>query len=107
MPYIKQEDRQKFIEERISNAHELEEIDQIKQIADKIENCGELNYVFTVLAINYIKKHGKRYQKINDVKGALQGALSEFDRRLCGDYEDIKKEENGDVYSIIDLEETY
>jgi hypothetical protein len=57
---------------------------------------GQLNYQITVLITEYIKKHGLKYQNINDVIGALEGAKLEFYRRAAAPYESIKIEENGD-----------
>jgi hypothetical protein len=62
------------------------------------QNAGELNYAVTNLVLGYIAQHGKNYQHINDVIGALEGAKLEFYRRLVGPYEDTKIAENGDVY---------
>jgi hypothetical protein len=60
--------------------------------------AGELNYLFTLLAIEYIKANGLNYQRLNDVVGALDGAKAEFQRRVVAPYEDTKIRENGDVY---------
>jgi hypothetical protein len=62
------------------------------------ETAGELNYGFTVLAIEYMTKKGKSYATINDIMGALEGAKAEFYRRVAAPYEDTKIKENGDVY---------
>ena len=59
---------------------------------------GELNYLFTKLAIEYIDRNGLSYQNINDVVGALEGAKLEFYRRQAAGYEDMKIQLNGDVY---------
>lgn len=87
MPYIKQKDREKFIDFLSS----MVQID--------IENPGELNYLITCLISHYINnKKGKiRYQYLNDVIGALEGAKMELYRRLVSLYEDIKIKENGDI----------
>ena len=61
-------------------------------------NAGELNYVLTQLLIAYFKHIGGRYQQINDILGALEGAKLEFYRRVAAPYEDTKIAENGDVY---------
>lgn len=87
MPYIKRADRQKFHEEGIPSS--------LYMAAD---TAGELNYFFTVAAIDYFKRNGGNYQAINDVVGALEGAKLEFARRLASPYEDKKILENGDVY---------
>lgn len=61
-------------------------------------NAGELNFVLTVTCLAYFSRNGGRYQQINDVLGALEGAKMEFYRRLAAPYEDTKIAENGDVY---------
>jgi len=61
------------------------------------ENAGELNYLFTKLAQNYIKFRGKNYQAYNDVAGAALNFYTEMYRREVGPYENLKIESNGDV----------
>lgn len=82
MPYLKAEDK-----ERLTLNGEYP------------KNAGELNYEFTTLALEYFRSNGARYQQINDVVGALEGAKLEFYRRVAAPYEDKKIVENGDVYS--------
>lgn len=78
MPYIKQD-------RRIPLTMELP------------DTAGELNYVFTKLALRYLTRHGMNYQHVNDVIGALEGAKLELYRRHVAPYEDQKIIENGDV----------
>ncbi len=59
---------------------------------------GELNYLFSWLAGDYMESQGLSYQTINDIIGALEGAKSEFYRRVAVPYENAKLAENGDVY---------
>lgn len=60
---------------------------------------GELNFVISRLVDRYVEVHGKlSYQVITDIRGALVGALSEFDRLVAHPYEDQKRYENGDVW---------
>ena len=60
---------------------------------------GELNYLFTMLANDYInQKKSKSYQYINDAIGALECTKQELYRRVAAPYEDIKIVNNGDVY---------
>lgn len=61
-------------------------------------DAGELNYQITELISRYINLNELRYQTINDVVGALEGAKAEFQRRVVGPYEDRKRQQNGDVY---------
>lgn len=62
------------------------------------QTAGELNYLITLLVIQYIEVNGLNYQRLNDVVGALDGAKAEFQRRVVAPYEDTKIRENGDVY---------
>ncbi len=80
MPYIKSEARADF------------------NITAVPEDAGELNYAFTFIIKSYLEGKELRYQLINDVVGALEGAKTEFQRRVVTPYEDIKIKENGDVY---------
>jgi hypothetical protein len=65
MPYIKQERR--------------DEIDD----GDFPTNAGELNYVLSMYCKSYFDINGGRYQQINDIVGALEGAKMEFYRRVA------------------------
>lgn len=82
MPYIAKEDREILHALGGSNA----------------STPGELNYVFTAVIKNYIKKLGLSYQTCNDILGALEGAKLEFYRRVVAPYENNKIQDNGDVY---------
>ena len=79
MPYIKWEKRTPLHQEKPLDA-------------------GELNWALTMLVLAYIDAHGKSYQTINDILGALEGAKLEFYRRVAVPYENRKISENGDVY---------
>ena len=65
---------------------------------ENLLDAGELNYAITMLLVCYWETHGKNYQTINDILGALEGAKAEFYRRVAAPYEDQKIAENGDVY---------
>lgn len=80
MPYITQEAR-----------------DNIHENCEDPTSAGELNYLFTTIAMRYINVN-KNYQRINDVIGALEGCKLELYRRVVAPYEDTKILENGDVY---------
>lgn len=84
MPYIKQQDREKF---RLA----LEEI-------PSPANAGELNYLITMICHKYLTENAPiNYQLFNDIMGALEGAKMELYRRKATPYEDIKIYQNGDV----------
>jgi hypothetical protein len=61
-------------------------------------NGAELNYTFTKAIIEYLRTKGLCYATISDIKGALLGALSEFDNQVVDSYEQLKAAENGNVY---------
>lgn len=88
MPYIKQEDRDKWCN------------DDIGEVAGNCECAGDLNYIFTKIAHEYLNRKGLRYQNINDVIGALEGAKLELYRCVAAPYEDQKIEQNGYVSNI-------
>lgn len=79
MPYIKQEDKYRVLEDGPSSP-------------------GELNYAITVLCRDYLGLGGVNYTNINTVIGVLECAKQEFYRRVAVPYEDQKIKENGDVY---------
>lgn len=79
MPYIKQQDRTA--------------VDSFGA-----RRPGELNYAITRLLIRYLEHQELNYQTINDINGALTGALTEFNRRVTAPYEDRKISNHGDVY---------
>ena len=82
MPYIKEEDRQRF---QIG-------LDCVKRQCPK--TAGELNYVITKIMHEYLNRNGKCYQTMNDIVGALEGAKLEFYRKVVSPYEDVKEQEN-------------
>lgn len=84
MPYIFHKDREKLV-------------NSLSEVGCKCDNAGELNYAFTMIAQTYLQRKGLKYQNINDVVGALEGAKIEFYRRIAAPYEDEKIQQNGDV----------
>ena len=92
MPYILRKRQAVFID----GLEELElQLDVLKDASP-----GDLNYLFTSLCIAYLRVKGRNYQGINDVLGALDGAKSEFYRRVAAPYENRKIKVNGDVYPL-------
>jgi len=61
-------------------------------------NPGELQYAVAVLIRNYLALKPIRYQQLNDVLGALEGAKLEAYRCMVAPYENGKMAENGAVY---------
>ena len=80
MPYIQK-----------TNRSELQ-LDDIQMV-----NAGELQYVIAEVIAQFMEDKPHRYQTMNDVMGALNGANLEFYRRVVAPYEDECIEKNGDV----------
>jgi hypothetical protein len=84
MPYIEQEDRNKFDE-------------LLMILSDVITSPGELNYVITMLSASFAEQEGGNYAALNATVGVLESAKLEFYRRRVAPYEDEKMRLNGDV----------
>ena len=85
MPYVNQRDR----------------ISLITVSGKQPDTAGELNYVLTTICDKYLVEKGLNYQNINEVVGVLECCKLELYRRIAAPYENIKCEENGDVYESI------
>lgn len=94
MPYIKEEDREKFIIEHADGSF----TDLLEEVGKLANTAGDLNYAFTVISQAYLATKGKRYQQMNDIIGALEGCKLELYRRIAAPYEDQKIKESGDVF---------
>jgi hypothetical protein len=88
MPYIDENSRKRL----------LFEAEGIAKLGMNCQNAGELNYTITRIIYSYYKSKGGRYQIANDIMGALEGAKLEFYRKVIGKYEDLKAQDNGEVY---------
>jgi hypothetical protein len=86
MPYIAQDDRDDFT-------------DFANDVANvKPKTAGEIQYMIAVIVAEFMKNSDYRYQNMNDVMGALNGANLEFYRRYVAPYEDECIAKNGDVF---------
>lgn len=88
MPYIKQNRRiylDDVIDDLVRRVYMVEEEDR----------DGELNYIITMLLRKVY--YEPKYHRYNTALGILEAVKLELYRRLIADYEDRKKEENGDV----------
>ena len=85
MPYITQ-----------SRRRELAPI--LNPILDIIQACskGDINYIITRIVAKKYAKHV--YEERSEGASVLQDAHDEYYRRVVAPYEDIKREENGDVF---------
>ena len=87
MPYIKPEDR--------APLDAL--IDQLSAALPAEDFAGQFNYVVSRLCADVLKTK-QNYARINELVGALECAKLELYRRVAAPYEDMKIEQNGDVY---------
>jgi hypothetical protein len=89
MPYIKPDDRKKFMVLQYAFQEEL----------DKGISMGDFNYIITSMLNAYIDKIKKSYSVFNALIGMLECAKLELYRRVIAGYEDQKVIDNGDVYT--------
>lgn len=87
MPYIKQEERERF--------DFL--LDDLSVAIERGCAPGDLNYVITRIVHAYLDARGMHYTHLNDAIGVLECAKQELYRRIAAPYEDRKIHENGDV----------
>lgn len=92
MPYIAPDDRDQYE-------------DTIQTLIEDFFHAGsdwrgELNFVVSSIIAGLIETwDGPRYSQINDLIGVLECIKLELYRRVAAPYEDLKAEENGDVYN--------
>jgi len=93
-PYIEEEKRKEFVEgiELIMEA--------LRATPGRYDiHPGELNYVITRIILSCIGEDFEGgYESMNKYIGVLECVKQEFYRRYIAEYEDEKKEENGDVF---------
>lgn len=87
MPYIKDENREKFFE-------------SLTELTESITCEGDLNYIITSLVHMQLMKKGLKYQEINNLIGALECAKLELYRVIAAPYENLKMKENGNVSTL-------
>jgi len=83
MPYIKQEDRNKYQE--------------VLTEMPFIETKGDLEFCIFTLMQQYMKSREKRYSILHDCVYAAMHCADEFRRRFLDKREDEAREINGDV----------
>ena len=83
MPYIKQEDRQRF--------------DDALDAVPSFDSKGELEYAVTVLMHIFMYSRAERYATLHDCVYAVQHAADEFRRQRLDKREDAAIAANGDV----------
>lgn len=86
MPYIKQNDRLRY----------LTEVDSLSVKLQEKSTPGELNFVISKIVWELFSKNPS-YTKGNELMGVLECVKQEFYRRLLAEYEIEKIVENGDI----------
>lgn len=89
MPYIPEKDR---------NALDYAIFDITARILAKEGTAGRMNYCISSMINMMIEKKGLSYSNLNEIVGALECIKIELYRRVAAPYEDLKIQENGDVY---------
>lgn len=86
---------------------ERESLDLLAKIIHiyHLESPGQLNYIISEVAKDYLLTHGVRYGVMNEVAGALECAKMEMYRRVAAPYEDDMATMNGDVWDIVPQED--
>ena len=95
MPYIKKSQQMKYDEAISKIVHELN-----LEGVTAMYPSGHLNYIISKIINDTLKRQGLRYQNINSIIGALDCCKMELYRRIASPYEDLKIQENGDVYDV-------
>lgn len=89
MPYIKSDDRNRYL------GHLEDLLDELAKQGDE-DLGGHFNYCISYLMTRlWEDKH--RYVRINTLMGAIEGAKQEFYRFHAIPYEEEKRQQNGDV----------
>ena len=65
------------------------------------QDAGELNYKLAGLLDEYCENIGFKYQTANDIIGVLECLKHEFLRRFVDGYENLKRNENGEVFHFM------
>lgn len=83
------------------NPNRRQQLDPLlNELGSRVKNVGELNYAICRLGVLLMKQlpHGG-YASLSAVRGAMIDASDEFWRRLGIPYEELKRAENGDIFS--------
>ena len=70
----------------------------VQLVMTELNHPGELNYLFTEIALKYLDCKEESYETYNSIMGALECAQFELYRKKIAFYEDKKCQENGEIY---------
>jgi len=92
MPYITQQQREPL----------AESIDTLLNIITDNDGLeGKLNYIISSIVSGILETEGVNYTILNKMIGVLECAKLELYRCMASPYEDLKLEENGEVYGVV------
>ena len=69
----------------------------------KATKPGELHYLISTLCNDYLATRGISYTSLNEVHGVLACAQLEIFRVITGPYEELKRANNGEIWTILNL----
>jgi len=91
MPYTKKKDRERY-EPALKDLREK----LAEEIGEERATKGDLTYILYALGIEYFTGR-KSYTTMSDAISCLIDAAEEIRRTHLNPYEDLRREENGDV----------
>ena len=93
MPYIKNEEREKYLK------HINKLAKKVNAYADEnaTSRAGQLNYIISKLLLETYREFLPNYTDFNEIIGILECAKLEMYRKMTAPYEDVKEQENGCV----------
>ena len=94
MPYIRQEERQRYDDSIKNIVHLL--LDKFPGDNSKHFQVGDLNYVVSSIVWKLFDALPS-YTRGNELVGVIECVKQEFIRRRLNDYEDSKIKQNGDI----------
>lgn len=92
MPYIKQEDRQRYDDAIKLIVHLL--LDKFPGDNHRHFQVGDLNYIISSIVWNLFDALPS-YTRGNELVGVIECVKSEFYRKKLANYEDLKEKEHG------------
>lgn len=69
----------------------------LEELAENVQNQGELNYCIYKLSRLIIHRIGKSYANLSMCSSAMEHAKLEWYRKVLAPYEEEKIRENGDI----------
>lgn len=107
MPYVN-EGHRKILDPHIDDL--IEAIKRAMSFKEKTEFAGLLNYCCSRLAMSFFyngEREPVRYWKLALIDGVFHTLTTEIKRRVLAPYEDIMKDQNGDLREFDEFQGPY